>query len=95
MVPAGEATERMVWILSRRWKTLSTAAIFTTKMTCRAGILKEKGIHYIDVGTRRGLGLEGCCHDCGEKESVEHLNPIFKTIAPGQGTSHPRLDANT
>jgi len=61
----------------------------------RRGDPKGEGIHYIDVGTSGGFGIGATAMIGGEKESVEHLNPIFKTIAPGQGTSHPRLDANT
>jgi 6-phosphogluconate dehydrogenase len=54
----------------------------------RAKELKEKGIHYVDVGTSGGIwGLErGYCQMIGgEKEVVEHLDPIFKTLAPGRG----------
>jgi 6-phosphogluconate dehydrogenase len=53
----------------------------------RAGDLKNKGIHYVDVGTSGGVwGLErGYCQMIGgETEVVTHLNPIFKALAPGQ-----------
>jgi len=53
----------------------------------RANELREKGIHYIDVGTSGGVwGLErGYCQMIGgEKDIVAHLDPIFKTLAPGQ-----------
>jgi len=53
----------------------------------RAGDLKTKGIHYVDVGTSGGVwGLErGYCQMIGgETEVVTHLNPIFKALAPGQ-----------
>ncbi|HXD31871.1 MAG TPA: decarboxylating 6-phosphogluconate dehydrogenase [Pyrinomonadaceae bacterium] len=52
----------------------------------RAGELKEKGLHYVDVGTSGGVwGLErGYCEMIGgEEEIVRHLDPIFKTLAPG------------
>jgi 6-phosphogluconate dehydrogenase len=52
----------------------------------RAGELKQKGIHYVDVGTSGGVwGLErGYCEMIGgEAEIVQHLDPIFKTLAPG------------
>ena len=52
----------------------------------RANELREKGIHYVDVGTSGGVwGLErGYCQMIGgEKEIVSHLDPIFKTLAPG------------
>src|SRR5262245_43062680 len=54
----------------------------------RAGELKTKGIHYVDVGTSGGVwGLErGYCEMIGgETDIVKHLDPIFKTLAPGRG----------
>jgi 6-phosphogluconate dehydrogenase len=53
----------------------------------RAHELRAKGIHYVDVGTSGGVwGLErGYCQMIGgEKDVVAHLNPIFKTLAPGR-----------
>jgi 6-phosphogluconate dehydrogenase len=50
--------------------------------------LAPKGIHYVDVGTSGGVwGLERgyCMMIGGEKEIVQHLNPIFSTLAPGIG----------
>jgi 6-phosphogluconate dehydrogenase len=52
----------------------------------RAAALKPRGIHYVDVGTSGGVfGLDRgfCLMIGGEDEVVEHLDPIFKTIAPG------------
>jgi 6-phosphogluconate dehydrogenase len=52
----------------------------------KAAQLEEKGIHYVDVGTSGGVfGLERgyCLMIGGEDEVVSHLDPIFKTIAPG------------
>ncbi len=54
----------------------------------RAGELKLKGIHHIDVGTSGGvLGLERgfCLMIGGEAEPVRRLEPVFKTLAPGRG----------
>jgi 6-phosphogluconate dehydrogenase len=54
----------------------------------RAKELKPKGIHYVDVGTSGGVwGLErGYCQMIGgENDVVKHLDPIFKTLAPGRG----------
>ena len=54
----------------------------------RAKQLARKGIHYVDVGTSGGVwGLERgyCMMIGGEKETVQHLDPIFKTLAPGKG----------
>jgi 6-phosphogluconate dehydrogenase len=54
----------------------------------RAKELAPKGIHYVDVGTSGGVwGLErGYCQMIGgERNIVQHLDPIFKTLAPGRG----------
>ena len=54
----------------------------------RAKELQPKGIHYVDVGTSGGVwGLErGYCQMIGgENEVVKHLDPVFKTLAPGRG----------
>jgi 6-phosphogluconate dehydrogenase len=54
----------------------------------RAKDLAKKGIHYVDVGTSGGVwGLERgyCMMIGGENDVVKHLDPIFKTIAPGIG----------
>lgn len=54
----------------------------------RAKELSGKGIHYVDVGTSGGVwGLErGYCQMIGgETDVVKHLDPIFKTLAPGRG----------
>ena len=58
----------------------------------RAKALEPEGIHYVDVGTSGGVwGLERgyCMMIGGEKGPVEHLDPIFKTIAPGEGSAEP------
>ena len=54
----------------------------------RSKDLASKGIHYVDVGTSGGVwGLErGYCLMIGGPDiAVQHLDPIFKTIAPGIG----------
>jgi len=54
----------------------------------RSGQLAPKGIQYVDVGTSGGVwGLERgyCLMIGGPTAVVEHLDPIFKTIAPGVG----------
>ncbi len=52
----------------------------------RAKELSRVGIHYVDVGTSGGVfGLERgfCLMIGGEREVVERLDSIFRTIAPG------------
>jgi len=54
----------------------------------RAKELGTKGLHYVDVGTSGGVwGLErGYCQMIGgETQVVQHLDPIFKALAPGRG----------
>ena len=54
----------------------------------RSKQLTPKSIHYVDVGTSGGVwGLERgyCLMIGGEKKIVDHLSPIFATIAPGIG----------
>jgi 6-phosphogluconate dehydrogenase len=54
----------------------------------RAKDLAPKGIHYVDVGTSGGVwGLERgyCMMIGGEPGVVQHLDPIFATLAPGIG----------
>src|SRR5436853_4710098 len=54
--------------------------------------LAAKGINYVDVGTSGGVwGLErGYCMMIGGPDAaVRHLDPIFKTLAPGRGDIPP------
>ncbi|MFI1766103.1 phosphogluconate dehydrogenase (NAD(+)-dependent, decarboxylating) [Streptomyces sp. NPDC020800] len=58
----------------------------------RAKRLAGKTLHYVDCGTSGGVwGLERgyCLMIGGEDEVVAHLDPIFKTIAPGEGCAEP------
>jgi 6-phosphogluconate dehydrogenase len=52
--------------------------------------LGAKGIHYVDVGTSGGVaGRERgyCLMIGGEKETVQHLEPIFAALVPGIGAA--------
>jgi 6-phosphogluconate dehydrogenase len=54
----------------------------------RSAELAAKGIRYLDVGTSGGVwGLDRgyCMMIGGETKAVQHLDPIFKTLAPGKG----------
>ena len=54
----------------------------------RSKKLSERQIHYVDVGTSGGVwGLDRgyCMMIGGEENVVEHLDPIFSTLAPGRG----------
>jgi len=64
----------------------------------RAQDLAANGIHYVDVGTSGGVwGLERgyCMMIGGEKDIVQHLDPIFETLAPGVGAIPPTLGRET
>ncbi len=70
----------------------STGATRTTATTWRARRSSEKDIHYVDVGTSGGVfGLERgfCLMIGGEDEIVSHLDPIFRTLAPGEDAATP------
>ena len=52
----------------------------------RSAALSERGIHLLDVGTSGGVfGLERgfCLMIGGDAHSVQRLEPIFRTLAPG------------
>ncbi len=56
----------------------------------RARQLADSGLKYVDVGTSGGVfGLERgyCLMIGGEAETVKHLDPLFKTIAPGEAAA--------
>ncbi len=56
----------------------------------RADELKLKGIRYVDCGTSGGVwGLDRgyCLMIGGERTVVQHLDPIFKALAPGVGAA--------
>ena len=58
----------------------------------RGAELKARGIHYVDVGTSGGVaGYDRgyCLMIGGDKEAVQHLAPIFATLAPGAGAASP------
>ncbi|MGH9028501.1 MAG: phosphogluconate dehydrogenase (NAD(+)-dependent, decarboxylating) [Acidimicrobiales bacterium] len=58
----------------------------------RAKQLAQKKLHYVDCGTSGGVwGLERgyCLMIGGEPGPVGHLDPIFKTIAPGESSAPP------
>ena len=93
MLPAGKITEQTIATMA---KTLSPGDIiidggnsFYKDDIRRAAELREKQITYVDVGTSGGVwGLERgyCMMIGGTKEAVDHLDPIFKDLAPGIGT---------
>lgn len=92
MVPAGDATESMVQQLSAKLEpgdiVIDGGNSYYKDDVRRSHIMQEKGIHYVDVGTSGGVwGLERgyCLMVGGDPTAVTHLDPILKTVAPGQG----------
>ena len=92
MVPAGKATEQTVSDLATQVEPediiIDGGNSYFKDDARRARSLREKGINYVDVGTSGGVwGLERgyCMMIGGPKETVAHLDPIFKTLAPGRG----------
>ncbi len=92
MVPAGDPTEQTVMALAQKFEKddviIDGGNSYFKDDVRRSQKLKERGIHYIDVGTSGGVwGLERgyCMMMGGPKEAVERLDPIFKTLAPGIG----------
>ncbi|MDM0104938.1 decarboxylating 6-phosphogluconate dehydrogenase [Variovorax sp. J22R24] len=58
----------------------------------RASELRARGLHYVDVGTSGGIaGFDRgyCLMIGGETETVQHLSPLFATLAPGAGEHAP------
>ncbi len=94
MVPSGEATESTVTGLAQRLRpgdiVIDGGNSHFKDDVRRARGLREKGIRYLDVGTSGGIwGVERgyCLMIGGEAEAVRHLDPVFRTLAPGRGTT--------
>jgi len=92
MVPAGDPTEKTVMALAGKMEAGDIIIDGGNSMfkddVRRAKELKKKGIHYVDVGTSGGIwGIDRgyCMMIGGSDEAVKHLDPIFKTLAPGRG----------
>ena len=92
MLPAGAATDATVTTLSELFAKGDTVIdggnSFYKDDIRRARALREKSIHYIDVGTSGGVwGVERgyCMMIGGETDVVTRLDPIFQALAPGLG----------
>lgn len=92
MVPAGNATEKTVNDLAARMAAediiIDGGNSYYKDDARRSLALRDKGLNYVDVGTSGGVwGLERgyCMMIGGPEKTVSHLDPIFKTLAPGRG----------
>src|SRR5258705_4970130 len=96
MVPAGDPTEQTVTALAEQLQSGDTIidggnSHFKDDVR-RAESLSPRGIHYLDVGTSGGVwGAERgyCLMIGGPRHAAERLMPIFRTLAPGQGSIAP------
>jgi len=96
MVPAGAATESTVEELARQMEPgdiiIDGGNSYFKDDVRRSTTLKNQGIHYLDCGTSGGVwGIDRgyCMMIGGPKEAFEHLDPIFKALAPGKGEIDP------
>jgi 6-phosphogluconate dehydrogenase len=94
MVPSGEATEQTVQALAQRLAPGDTIVdggnSYFKDDVRRARELRGRGIHYLDVGTSGGVwGIDRgyCLMIGGPAAVVSRLEPIFRTLAPGRGTT--------
>jgi 6-phosphogluconate dehydrogenase len=92
MLPAGRITETTIDALTKLLEPddviIDGGNTFWQDDVRRGKALKEKGLHYIDVGTSGGVwGFERgyCMMIGGDKKVVDRLDPIFATLAPGIG----------
>ena len=90
MLPAGEITEATIDELAKLLEPgdiiIDGGNTFYKDDIRRGKALKERGIHYVDVGTSGGVwGLERgyCMMIGGDKAVVDRLDPIFAALAPG------------
>jgi 6-phosphogluconate dehydrogenase len=92
MLPAGNITERTVAqlgeLMERGDIIIDGGNSFYKDDIRRAQALEPKGIRYVDCGTSGGVwGLERgyCMMIGGDKDVVDHLDPILDALAPGPG----------
>ena len=92
MLPAGKITEATIETLAKLMQTgdviIDGGNTFWQDDVRRGKALRDRGIHYVDVGTSGGVwGIERgyCMMIGGDKAVVDRLDPIFAALAPGIG----------
>jgi 6-phosphogluconate dehydrogenase len=92
MLPAGAITEGTIETLAKLMQAddviIDGGNTFWQDDVRRGKALKERGIHYVDVGTSGGVwGLDRgyCMMIGGDKAVVDRLDPILAALAPGAG----------
>jgi 6-phosphogluconate dehydrogenase len=100
MVPAGHTGETVDELATRMQAgdiIIDGGNSFYRDDIDRAKTLEPRGVHYVDVGTSGGIfGLERgfCLMIGGEDAIVQHLDPLFRTIAPGVSGAAPTPGRN-
>lgn len=101
MVPAGDVTGKAIEDLASHMERgdmiIDGGNSYYRDDIRRAADLSDRGIHHVDCGTSGGVwGIERgyCLMIGGDADIVEHLSPIFATIAPGADTA-PRTPGRT
>jgi 6-phosphogluconate dehydrogenase len=96
MIPAGDPVDQMIRQLSPLLEPgdilIDGGNSYYVDDIRRAKELAARAIHYADVGTSGGVwGLERgyCMMIGGQPEIVKHLDPIFRSLAPGRGNIVP------
>ena len=94
MVPAGDATgkviEEVASHMERGDMIIDGGNSYYRDDIARAQSLSGQGVHLVDCGTSGGVwGIDRgyCLMIGGDAKIVEHLGPIFSTIAPGIGSA--------
>jgi len=96
MLPAGKITEATIEQLLKLMQAddvvIDGGNSFWQDDVRRGKALRERGLHYVDVGTSGGVwGLDRgyCMMIGGDKAIVDRLDPIFASLAPGRGDIPP------
>jgi 6-phosphogluconate dehydrogenase len=92
MVPSGTPTEQVIHDLAQALApgdvVIDGGNSYYKDSVRRAGLLRERGVQYVDSGTSGGIfGLQnGYCLMVGGDEAVcRRLEPVFTTLAPPEG----------
>jgi 6-phosphogluconate dehydrogenase len=98
MVPAGDPTEGVIRELAELFSDgdviIDGGNSNYKKTVARGALLREKNLHFVDVGTSGGIwGLtEGYSMMVGgEEDIVERLRPIFESLAPAPNKGWGRV----
>jgi len=95
MVPAGDATEAMVaelmGLLAPGDTIVDGGNTNFHDDVRRHAMVASKGLKYVDAGTSGGVwGLQVgyCMMVGGDRDAVEPLEPVFRSLAPADGYAH-------